>query len=77
MTKTGLLFGLSAFALLAAASTEAFAQRATRADAMEVRQQCIAQAQARFPNSGTNTNNSNREREMAYAACVTKQGVRP
>jgi hypothetical protein len=75
MTKTGLLFCVSAFALVAADS--AFAQRATRADAMEVRQQCIAQAQARFPNSGTNTNNSNREREMAYAACVTKQGVRP
>jgi hypothetical protein len=77
MTKTGLFFGLSAFALLAAASTDAFAQSATRADAMEVRQQCIAQTQARFPNTGTNTNNSNRQREMAYAACVNKQGVRP
>ena len=42
---------------------------------MEVRQQCIAQAQSRFPVSGTQ--NSGREREMAYAACVTKQGVRP
>jgi hypothetical protein len=68
---------LSAVALLAAASTDAFAQRPVRSDAMEVRQQCITQAQARFPNSGTNTNNTGREREMAYAACVTKLGVRP
>ena len=74
MTKTGLLLSLSAFALLAV-SADAFAQRATRSDAMEIRQQCIAQAQSRFPVGGTE--NSNRQREMAYAACVTKQGVRP
>ena len=73
MTKTRLLFCLSALVLLA--SDSAFAQRPVRSDAMEIRQQCIAQAQARFPVSGTQ--NSGREREMAYAACVTKQGVRP
>jgi hypothetical protein len=73
MTRTRLLFCLSALALLA--SDSAFAQRATRSDAMEVRQQCIAQAQSRFPVSGTD--NSGRQRELAYAACVTKQGVRP
>ena len=73
MTKIRLLLCVSAFALLAADS--AFAQRPVRSDAMEIRQQCIAQAQARFPVSGTQ--NSGREREMAYAACVTKQGIRP
>ena len=51
MTKTRLLFCLSALALLA--SDSAFAQRPVRSDAMEIRQQCIAQAQARFPVSGT------------------------
>lgn len=73
MTKIRFLFCSSALVLLA--SDSAFAQRTTRSDAMEVRQQCIAQAQSRFPVSGTQ--NSNREREMAYLACVNKQGVRP
>lgn len=73
MTKTRLLFCLSALVLLTSGS--AFAQRTTRSDAMEIRQQCIAEAQSRFPSAGTK--NSNREREMAYAACVSKQGVRP
>jgi hypothetical protein len=73
MTKTRLLFCLNALVLLA--SDSAFAQRPVRSDAMEIRQQCIVQAQSRFPSSGTN--NSNRQREMAYAACVNKQGVRP
>ncbi len=75
MTKIRLLFCLSAVALVAA-PVSVSAQKAAKSQAsMEVRQQCITEAQSRFPVSGTD--NSNRQREMAYFACVNKQRVRP
>lgn len=75
MTKTRLLFCLSA-AVMIATPVSVSAQKASKSQAsLEVRQQCINEVQSRLPVSGTN--NSNREREMAYFACVTKQGVRP
>jgi hypothetical protein len=72
MTKPGLLFCVGAFALVA---TDAFAQRTTRSDTFEVRQQCITEAQSRFPGGGGD--NASRGREMAYRNCMSKHGLRP
>lgn len=75
MTKIRLLFCLSAVAMIGA-PVSVSAQKASKSQAsLEVRQQCINEVQSRFPVSGTE--NSNRQREMAYLACVNKQGVRP